>query len=27
VMNALQSNANRGEATLVFERVVKAAPQ
>merc|ERR1712003_480925 len=25
VMNALQSNANRGEATLVFERVVKAA--
>jgi hypothetical protein len=27
VMSALQSNANRGEATLVFERVVKAAPQ
>ena len=27
VMNALQSNANRGEATLLFERVVKAAPQ
>ena len=25
VMSALQSNANRGEATLVFERVVKAA--
>ena len=27
VMSALQSNAQRGEATLVFERVVKAAPQ
>ena len=27
VMSALQSNANRGEATLVFERVVKAAAQ
>ena len=27
VMSALQSNANRGEATLVFERVVKAAAE